>query len=1027
MKRVLNVVAALLILLPALAAAQGRVEGTISGTVTDETKGVLPGVTVTANNPQTGFTREAITDAEGTFLLPLLPPAQYEVVASLPGFSTFRQMVNISVGSETRLAIGLSVATLQESITVTGEAPLVEVTKTEQGSSLNSNEMMNLPTTSRSYLALAQLSPGVVSQGGGFSASGSRNTQNNFNVDGMSNKNLNGGGDFGRVSPEGIQEFNVVTQSYPAEYGGATGGVTNAVSKSGTNNLTGYGFWYQRHNAFDKPPFNTRAAADGTVEAFPVAEANFTRRYVRGVTVGGPIIRDKAFFFGVVDVTNSHVKRLRTLAPNTITVMKGFLPDLPDTLDNGASDFKNWDATSNGKFDYNLSSTNTLSFTGSLFKSYNPAGAVNGRSSVYSTTEQRNTTKRVGGGLNSVLSDRSLNTFRAQYFRNDQRTKYPNRGGFENVGNWQPGIVIAGGTGGNFGLGELGTMPHEHQWETHYEIQNVSTLYRNNHQFKFGGNFMWVDILQYSHYYGLGEWRFSDLNAVIAGRPSGFVQSFGSTGAYIVAKHVSGFAQDEWQPFSKLTINYGVRYDVIRLPGDLSSVELPEPAFNQATGQFDTKTVSNSRMKGFRNDTNNFQPRIGFAYALNDKTLIRGGGGLFYGAAHYGEMAQGFANSVDGYARYDFPSVEAAAIWAGLRDPSSPLYNGGRLRLAQNYRRTLEAQPGRTFSQFFHPSDFDVPRSMQATFGVERQLNSWLSASGTFLWNRGDGDYRSQNINPPAAQFFPAGATLPSGVITPFDVNYRPENGVRPDPTRANVYTYTMVTRTRYKGGSVGLNARRGGLQLRGAYTYSDSWDDGSDVSTRLLPSDSDCVPCEYAKSILSTTHHFRGAAVYQLPQSLPFYARNWQVSAIQAAQSGAPILTIASFDFNNDNVVTDRPFGVPRTALVGESRYTTDLRIARFFPIRSDMRVEMFFEMFNVFNAANFTGYDANLYRLQGGRYVPYADFAPYHNDSAKLNTGFKQGRDKIDPSEIGLDPKIRRTGVGDPRQGQIGFRFHF
>ena len=264
-------------------------------------------------------------------------------------------------GRRARLTIGLTVATLQESITVTGAAPLIETTKTEQGSQLNSNEILNLPTTSRSYLALAQLSPGVVSQGGGFSASGSRNTQNNFNVDGMSNKNLNGGGDFGRVSPEGIQEFNVVTQSYPAEYGGATGGVTNAVSKSGTNVFTGYGFWYQRHNAFDRPPFNTRARADGTVEAFPVAEANFARRYVRGFTLGGPILRDRAFFFGVLDVTNQPSQTSPNAEQdNSINVMRTFLPDLPDTLDNGATDFKNWDATSNVKVDYNLSPQNTL-------------------------------------------------------------------------------------------------------------------------------------------------------------------------------------------------------------------------------------------------------------------------------------------------------------------------------------------------------------------------------------------------------------------------------------------------------------------------------------------------------------------------------------------------------------------------------------------------------------------------------------------------------------------------------------------
>ena len=453
--------------------------------------------------------------------------------------------------------------------------------------------------------------------------------------------------------------------------------------------------------------------------------------------------------------------------------------------------------------------------------------------------------------------------------------------------------MIAGGTGGNFGLGELGTLPHDHQYETHLEFQDIATLYRNNHQFKFGVDFMWVDILQYSHYYGLGEWRFSDLNAVIAGRPSGYVQSFGSTGAFLEPKHLSGFAQDEWQPTSRLTINYGVRYDLIMLPGDLSSIELPEPAFNNATGQFDTATVSNSFMRGFQNDTNNFQPRLGFALTLNDKTVVRGGGGYFYGAAHYGEMAQGFANSVDGYARYDFPSVDAAAHLGRIaRIQAARCTTAAACAWRSRSQARARDAGSEPYSLFFHPSDFSVPRSLQANVSVERQFLPWLSGSATLLWNRGDGDYRSQNINPPAPVFYPAGSTLPSGVITPFDVNYRPENGVRPDPTKANIYTYTMVTRTRYKGAALALNARRGGLQLRGSYTYSDSWDDGSDVSTRLLPSDSDCVPCEFSQSILSTAHHFRGAAVVSMPQSWPFYARDWQFSVIQSSQTGAPILT---------------------------------------------------------------------------------------------------------------------------------------
>jgi outer membrane receptor protein involved in Fe transport len=1018
----------LLVPLAGTGSAQGRAEGTIAGVVTDSTQGVLPGVTVTATNPATGFTRETTTDIDGSFVLPALPPAAYNVVANLAGFGTFNQQVTVTVASETRLAVTLSVATLQESVTVTGEAALVETTRTEQGSQFSQNEVTNLPMVSRSYLALAQLTPGVVGDSNSFSSSGNRNQQNNFNVDGMTNKNLNGGGDFGRITPEGIQEFQIVSQSYPAEYGGAAGGVTNAVSKSGTNTFSGYGFYYQRHDAFDAPPFRTTdVTTDGAeVTAVPVDAANYIRRQIAGFTVGGPIRRDKAFFFGVLDTSSTRTKRLRTLQPATIEAVRRLaFPDIPDNESNAAADFAPRDATTSFKVDWNLSQQNTLSFTGGTFRSFSPAGAVNGRSSVYSTSEGRNSTNRIGGSLNTLFSDRTLNQFRALRFRNDSRTRWPNRGGFENLNNWEAGLVIGGGSGGNFGLGELATLPHNHGWETHYEFQNTMTLFRNNHQFKFGGSYMWVDIMQYSFYYGMGEWRFADLNSFLAGRPSGLVQSFGSTGAYLKVNNYSWFVQDEWQPTSNLTINYGVRWDLNALPEDLSQVELPEPAFNQATGQFDTKVVSNSYAKGFKNDLNNFQPRLGVSWSVNDKTVVRGATGVFFGGAHYGEMAQGFANSVDGYARYDFPSVEATAIWAGLHDPASPYYNGGRMRLAQSYRSVLEAQ-GRPYSLFFHPSDLVMPRSYQASLAVERQVLPWLSVQASLLWNRGDGDYRSQNINPPAPVFYPAGSLLPSGVITPFDVNYRPETGVRPDPTRANIYTYTMVTRTRYKGASLSVNARRGGLQLRGSYTYNDTWDDGSDVSTRLLPSDSDCVPCEYSKSILSTTHFFRGAAVYQFPQSLPFYARDWLVSSINAFQSGAPILVNAAFDFNNDNIITDRPFGVPRGGLVGDARYTTDIRISRFFPIRNSVRAEVFFEMFNLFNRANFTGYTANLYRLSGGRYVPYPDFAAYAATS-DLNVGFRQGREKITPDEIGLDAAGRRTGVGDPRNGQIGFRLHF
>ena len=277
-----------LLLLPGMAVAQGRAEGTITGQVTDETKAVLPGVTVTATNPQTGFTREAITDAEGAFRAPAAAAgAPTRSSPSLAGFGTFRQNVTVAVGAEQQLPISLTVATLQETITVTGEAPLVETTKTEQGTQFNSNEMTE-PADEQPQLPGARAADARRrrQRRAASRASGNRNTQNNFNVDGMTNKNLNGGGDFGRVSPEGIQEFQIVTQSYPAEYGGAAGGVTNAVSKSGTNAVhaaTASGTSGTTRSTSRRSTRRPSTPTAREVEAFPVEAANFAAACDRGL------------------------------------------------------------------------------------------------------------------------------------------------------------------------------------------------------------------------------------------------------------------------------------------------------------------------------------------------------------------------------------------------------------------------------------------------------------------------------------------------------------------------------------------------------------------------------------------------------------------------------------------------------------------------------------------------------------------------------------------------------------------------
>jgi [acyl-carrier-protein] S-malonyltransferase len=267
-----------------------------------------------------------------------IPPDTYDVVAELQRFTTVRRSFTVAVGSEVTLASPLAVATVQETVTVTGQTPLVELTQTEQGTQFTATEVANLPVNSRDFTEFALLSPGVVrgrSQGAGwgsqsgFSASGNRGDQNAINIDGLVNKSMDNGSENGNFSQAAVQEFQVVTQSAPAEYGGSAGGVINAVTRSGTNQLAGDGFFFLRHNALDKPPFDLETGSDGIVRAVPEPEADEFRRTVAGFAVGGPIRRDKAFFFGVLDRTDNNEPRVRTILPSTIELVRQrALPDL---------------------------------------------------------------------------------------------------------------------------------------------------------------------------------------------------------------------------------------------------------------------------------------------------------------------------------------------------------------------------------------------------------------------------------------------------------------------------------------------------------------------------------------------------------------------------------------------------------------------------------------------------------------------------------------------------------------------------
>src|SRR5712692_10517082 len=313
MSRYLPVLLISVILGACLASAQVTT-GTISGIVQDQSGAAVAGAEVTIRNVDTGTAaRTIISDAGGRYTAPDLPLGNYEVHAQHSGFQTeVRSGINITVGREAVVNLALKVGQLSEKVTITGEAPLVESTTSAMSSLVDERTIRDLPLNGRSYDQLALFQPGVVTMGAGqasaafdfgtgtrFSVTGSRAYANSFLLDGTNiNDHANGtpGGAAGQnLGVDGVQEFKINTLVSPAEYGRSSGGVISAVTRSGTNSLHGSVFWFLRNNALDSPGYFDDVSHGGTGSIAPYRQNQF------GAALGGPIKKDKTFFFGTYE------------------------------------------------------------------------------------------------------------------------------------------------------------------------------------------------------------------------------------------------------------------------------------------------------------------------------------------------------------------------------------------------------------------------------------------------------------------------------------------------------------------------------------------------------------------------------------------------------------------------------------------------------------------------------------------------------------------------------------------------------
>lgn len=560
-------------------AAQGAV-AELRGRVIDESGASLPGATVTLTHLETGVTRTTVSSETGAFVVPALQVGAYDIRVELSGFSTFvQQNLRLAVGESANLSFALKLASIQESVTVTGETPLVDVKQSGIAGRVNTSQVESLPLNGRNWLDLVALVPGARGNPGAIQAGASGSDMAKYNVDGVDVTNQCCGGSNQGYSQENIAEFQVLTNRFDAEYGRVGGAVINAVTKSGTNEFRGTGFGFFRNDRFDaKNPFT------GVVSPFNEKQV--------GLNGGGPIVRGKAHFFGSYE----YQKRAVTARPNTAIAQ--FDVDTPQDINR---------LFLTARADVQLNSAHRLFLRGSLYNWEQLNVDVGSRTALSGGYARPSDNLDLSVGDTWVISSRAVYEVRAGFSRIDNRllSNSPTpRLDF-------PSVV-------------LGSPTNSPQWWKEMNTQiNQSVSYfvpswKGEHGLKAGVQIFLPRFWGAFPKPAYGSYTFNrdpvDFNnPATYPAPTRYTIPLGDTSYKVSNPIYAAFFQDNWTISPRITLNLGVRYDL------------------------ETGTTNNDREHpaepGTRhNDLDNFSPRLGFTYDLTGtgRSVLRGGYGRHY-------------------------------------------------------------------------------------------------------------------------------------------------------------------------------------------------------------------------------------------------------------------------------------------------------------------------------------------------------------------------------------------------------------
>jgi hypothetical protein len=978
---------------PAFAQSQATT-GVIEGTVVDPSGAPVPGAGVTIRNTATNFERTATTDADGRFRGLLLPLGPYRVTVAMAGFATLvRDGINLAVGQTVNLPLTLKVSNIQEEVVVTGEAPLVETSRAEGSDRINEEAIRGLPNNGRNFLDFTKLTPGVSivqgPDGDELTINGQKGIANNISVDGADFNNPFFGEQRGGQRPpftfnlDAVKEVVVVAEGAPAEFGRSNGGFVNVVTKSGTNQVHGTVHGYFKNEGLSSAP----KRGDGTT----APKTDFSQNQA-GFTVGGPIVKDKAFFFTAFDYQRG--RSTKQTEPSRIEQrVVDFFASLGSPNENGPIERTNDARVFLGKVDWQLNPKHLLT----LRYNYTWSEQQNGTFDVDSWGRSANAVEKDyshagSGSVLSGLSSTVLNEFRFQFAREYRPRPYdgPNITGQSRP---LPDTAFDFGRGYRFGMPFF--IPVEY-YDQRIQLNDNISVIRGRHAFKAGVEFNAVKSVQTFIGFANGRYIFSSTDGFLNyARNSNYVEcSNGSSSAngqcpagtsitgpvllYLQQAGVGGlsveeagtqdipqtslavFVQDKWQPSRKLTVQYGLRWE-----GE-NQADPITPASEVFYRSFIGRTVTNSSGAfTFPSDGNipsdmmMWQPRLGVSWDPkgDGKTVLRLNGGVFFGR-------------IPGLALASSRSTNGSRGQTLFRNSALT----GILGPVPAYPNLIPAsQVGSPFRPdvYVFDADFENPRTYQGSVAVERQIGGDFSA--LVQYNHAAGRNITRWLDSNAAEFGnPWSSGLDGG-----------PNGV------GVLWTVSSTAKSNYDGITFGLTKRLShDYQFQVNYTLS--WDKSDDDNERdpftLRYVRITELDKEYGYSDRDQRHRINGFFLWQAPGGVNANFRYSYRSAqpLSLAANGQPSNT--PFGAFSDRIRADGTI-VPRNTGRKDNTFSAlDLRLSREFKVGRRAAIEPIVEVFNLFNSTNLL--------------VPQTTNLIFNFDGTI------------------------RAGVGDPRQVQVGAR---